>query len=182
MSAVNDRFSQQNKRRGISLLPVPRIEAFAMPSTVERATSKPTPICIHLSQYGYKTPCIAQCAIPVKGCEYITSRGHLLLPCSRLYWKLRSFDSSRTKRQVNAFILCRDTFIPLTFSPILTLGSRLKRLQMPRHGVSECSIGCKDNEKNDYSRIFSWLFFVGRIKTDVWAHKEDLLHPNTQSF
>ena len=68
---------------------------------------------------------------------------------------LRSFDSSRTKRQVNAFILCRDTFIPLTFSPILALESRLKQLQMPRHGVSECGIGCKGNEKNDYSRIFS---------------------------
>ena len=92
-------------------------------------------------------------------------------------WKLRSFDSSRTKRQVNAFILCRDTFIPLTFSPILTLESRLKRLPMPRHGVSECSIGCKGNEKNDYSRIFSWLFFIVRIKTNVWAHKEALLRP-----
>ena len=92
-------------------------------------------------------------------------------------WKLRSSDSSRTKRQVNAFILCRDTFIPLTFSPILAQESRLKRLQMPRHGVSECSIGCKGNEKNDYSRIFSWLFFVGRIKTDVWAHKRRLIAP-----
>lgn len=82
---------------------------------------------------------------------------------------LRSSDSSRTKRQVNAFILCRDTFIPLTFSPILAQESRLKRLQMPRHGVSECGIGCKGNEKNDYSRIFSWLFFVVWIKTDVWG-------------
>ena len=69
--------------------------------------------------------------------------------------KLPDFYVSRTKRQVNAFILCRDTFIPLTFSPILAQESRLKRLQMPRHGVSECGIGCKGNEKNDYSRIFS---------------------------
>ena len=92
---------------------------------------------------------------------------------------LRSSDSSRTKRQVNAFILCRDTFIPLTFSPILALESRLKRLPMPQHGVSECGIGCKGNEKNDYSRIFSWLFCVVRIKTDIWAHKEDLLRTNT---
>ena len=68
---------------------------------------------------------------------------------------LRSVQTSRTKRQVNAFILCRDTFIPLTFSPILALESRLKQLQIPRHGVSECGIGCKGNEKNDYSRIFS---------------------------
>ena len=90
---------------------------------------------------------------------------------------LRSSDSSRTKRQVNAFILCRDTFIPLTFSPILAQESRLKQLPMPRHGVSECGIGCKGNEKSDYSRIFSWLFFVVRIKIEVWAHKEDLLRP-----
>ena len=34
---------------------VPRIEAFALPCIVERATSKPTPICIHFSLYGYKT-------------------------------------------------------------------------------------------------------------------------------
>ena len=40
---------------GFYLLLVPRIETFALPSVVERATSKPTPICIHLSLYGYKT-------------------------------------------------------------------------------------------------------------------------------
>lgn len=83
---------------------------------------------------------------------------------------LRSFDSSRTKRQVNAFILCRNTFIPLTFSPILALESRLKRLPMPRHGVSECGIGCKDNENIDYLYHFRGLFLVVRIKTVVWEH------------
>ena len=77
---------------------------------------------------------------------------------------LRSSDSSRTKRQVNAFKLCRDTFIPLTFSPILAPKSRLKQLPMPRHGVSECGIGCKGNEKIDYPYLFHGLFLAVRIK------------------
>ena len=85
---------------------------------------------------------------------------------------LRSSDSSRTKRQVNAFILCRDTFIPLTFSPILALESRLKQLPMPRHGVSECGIGCKDNDFIDYSYHFRGLFFIVCRKFPcIKAHK-----------
>ena len=35
---------EQKESVGTYLLPVPRFEAFALPSTVERATSKPTPI------------------------------------------------------------------------------------------------------------------------------------------
>ena len=57
------------KSAGFYLLPVPYFEAFTLLSVAERATSKPTPICIHLSLYEYKTPCIAQCAIPIKGFE-----------------------------------------------------------------------------------------------------------------
>ena len=121
MSAVNDRFSQQNKRRGISLLPVPRIEAFALPSVVERATSKPTPICIHLSQYGYKTPCIAQCAIPVKGCEYITSRGHLPLLCSRLCTKFAKFRFVKNKASSKRlYIMSRYLYPTYLFSHLST--------------------------------------------------------------
>ena len=37
----------KRKKRGNSPSPVPRSEAFALPYTVERATSKPTPICLH---------------------------------------------------------------------------------------------------------------------------------------
>ena len=124
---------------------------------------------------------IARCntPIPVKGCDYYTSRGHLPLQCSRLYWKLRSFDSSRTKRQVNAFILCRDTFIPLTFSPILAQESRLSDFKCLDTAWARVVSVAKVMKKNDYSRIFSWLFCVVRIKTDVWAHKEDLLRPHT---
>ena len=44
----------QKKRGSLYLLPVPRIEAFALPGTVERATQKPTPICI------YAFPCMLQ--------------------------------------------------------------------------------------------------------------------------
>ena len=135
---------------------VPRIEAFALPCIVERATSKPTPICIHFSLYGYKTYRFDAISHTSKGMRNISHpEGIYRCYAQDCVRSLRSSDSSRTKRQVNAFILCRDTFIPLTFSPVLVLERRLKQLQIPRHGVSECGIGCKGNEKNDYSRIFS---------------------------
>lgn len=35
----------QKKRGSLYLLPVPHFEAFALPSLIERATQKPTPIC-----------------------------------------------------------------------------------------------------------------------------------------
>ena len=50
---------------------------------------------------------------------------------------------------------------------------------MHRYGVSESGIACKGNEKIDYPYLFRGLFLAVRIKTDVWAHKEDLLRPNT---
>ena len=54
----------QKERGSLYLLPVPRIEAFALPGTVERATQKPTPICIyaslcHAAQNGAGTPKVA---------------------------------------------------------------------------------------------------------------------------
>ena len=51
-----------------------------------------------------------------------------------------------------------------------------------RHYVywySESDIICKGNEKNDYSYLFHGLFSAVKIKIDIWAHKEDLLRPNT---
>ena len=35
----------RKKRGSLYLLPVPLLEAFALPISVERATQKPTPIC-----------------------------------------------------------------------------------------------------------------------------------------
>ena len=141
---------------GTYLLLVPRIEALALPDVIERATSKPTLICIHFSLYRYGTYRQDAISHTSKGMRNISHpEGIYRCYAQDCVRSLRSSDSSRTKRQVNAFILCRDTFIPLTFSPILAQESRLKQLPMPRHGVSECGIGCKGNEKNDYSRIFS---------------------------
>ena len=53
--AIKQLITAKNKNVGFYLLPVPRIEAFALPSVVERATSKPTPICVHYPLYGYRT-------------------------------------------------------------------------------------------------------------------------------
>ena len=47
--------SEQNKSVGTYQLLVPRIEALALPDVIERATSKPTLICIHFSLYRYGT-------------------------------------------------------------------------------------------------------------------------------
>ena len=47
------KFYGKMKNVGFYLLPVPRIEAFALPSVVERATSKPTPICITTLEYTF---------------------------------------------------------------------------------------------------------------------------------
>lgn len=91
--------------------------------------------------------------------------------------KVAKFRFVKNKRQVNAFILCRDTKPhPLSFSAQKPLK---KRLSMHRYGVSESGIVCKGNEKIDYLYLFHGLFLAVRIKTDVWAHKEDLLRPNT---
>ena len=89
--------------------------------------------------------------------------------------KLRSFRTSRTKRQVNAFILCRNTKPPTRYPS--QHKSLLKRLSVHRHGVSESGIACKGNEKIDYSYLFHVLFLAVRIKTDVWAHKRRLIAP-----
>ena len=56
----NDDRLDMKKAWELYLLPVPRSEAFALPCVVERATSKPTPICIHFPLYGYKTHRLTQ--------------------------------------------------------------------------------------------------------------------------
>ena len=156
--------------------------ALALPNSREWTTSEPTPYevspCNMSHTYTkYIAPNRVQLSLCMHkcGCEKSHPRTSTVAFFARIW--ICEIRVAKDKRQVNAFILYRDTFIPLTFSPILAQESRLKRLQMPRHGVSECGIGCKGNEKNDYSRIFSWLFFVVWIKTEVWAHKEDLLRP-----
>lgn len=43
-----------------------------------------------------------------------------------------------------------------------------KHLQMPRYGVSENGIGCKDSENNDklyvFRGLFSWLNKISYVK------------------
>ncbi len=38
---------------------------------------------------------------------------------------------------------------------------------MPRYGVSESGIGCKDNENNDYLHVFRGFFFMTYKKMTV---------------
>ena len=89
---------------------VPRIEAFALPCIVERATSKPTPICIHLSLYGYKTYRLDAITIPVKGCELThpesTYRCYVLTMHEVCEVSIRQEQSAKYA----PFPLCRDSY------------------------------------------------------------------------
>ena len=133
----------------------------------ERATSKPTPICIHLSLYGYKTQRQDATSHTSKGMWNNTSRGHLPLLCSRLHLKVAKFRFVKNKAlSKRLFIsICRDTSIPLLPIYVTHLSTKgpLRRLSMHRYGMSKSSIGCKGNKKNDYSCIFSG-FFYDRVK------------------
>lgn len=89
---------------------VPRIEAFALPCIVERATSKPTPICIHLSLYGYKTYRLDAISHPVKGCELThpesTYRCYVLTMHEVCEVSIRQEQSAKYA----PFPLCRDSY------------------------------------------------------------------------
>jgi len=41
---------------------------------------------------------------------------------------------------------------------------------MPRHGVSENGIGCKDNENNDYLHVFRGFFFMYSQEKRMFWH------------
>ena len=107
----------------LCLSPVPRVEAFALPGIVERATSKPTPMNIIIP---HQTTSPTQAVFIGKGMRIYTSRRHLPLLSPDNSRKLRSFYTSRTKRFANAFLICRDYLIPTQFPPrygkIATLG------------------------------------------------------------
>ena len=151
-----------NGKRGISSLLVPLIEAFALPRIVERATSKPTPIWIHFSLYRYKTPCITQCAIPIKGCGYTHPEGIHRCNVRDNPWSLRSFSSSRTKRQVNAFYY---VMIPL---PSQVLVSTISLFWERKHqlGVSRMGICVQRYIKYLKCLSFSRNFFRKKSKKD----------------
>ena len=50
---------------------------------------------------------------------------------------------------------------------------------MPRHGVSDSGIGCKDNENNDYLHVFRGLFFVTFQKSECLGVQKKQLDLNT---
>ena len=119
----------QIKKRGISSLPVPRSEAFAMPCVVERATSKSTPIWIHPPLYGYATTWRhptngSSWAIPIKGMWLDTSRGHLPLQCSWQHMKVAKFQNVKNKA-LSKRLYYYNVMIPITPSvnPIVYLPS-----------------------------------------------------------
>ena len=98
----------RHKKRGNRLLPVPRTEAFALPDTVEQTTLEPTPNMICPLYTTYFHTFIVWIYIN-RGMRIITSRVIYRCYVHDSIRKLRSFSSSRTKRQVNAFLICRDS-------------------------------------------------------------------------
>lgn len=88
----------KKKRGNLYLSLVPLLQAFALPITVERATQKPTPICIR--------NIIRLSGFPQKHIKNINiSRRHLPLLCSLTVIKsCEVLKQPKTKRQVNAFL------------------------------------------------------------------------------
>ena len=83
----------KEKRGNLYLSLVPHFEAFALPIIVKRATQKPTPICICLgmpSRPGRHTKGLYTHPADIYHCFVLT-----------MTQKLRSFEVSKTKRQVN---------------------------------------------------------------------------------
>ena len=82
----------KRKRGSLYLSPVPLIKAFALPTQSERATQKPTPICIYMF---WRIACAKTWHIPQ------TSTVAL---CLTVYPKVAKFWQAETKTLVNAFL------------------------------------------------------------------------------
>ena len=89
-----------------------------------------------------------------------TSREHLPLHCSDCVRKLRSFRTSRTKRQVNALLLCRNT----STLPIPRLGKPLERRMSLNSAWVESVSDCKGKENYWKVVSFSLTFFTEDIE------------------
>ena len=74
-------------------------------------TSKPTPICIHFSLYGYKTYRLDAISHTSKGMWINTSREHLPLLCSLTVHEVCEVSESQEQSAKYApFPLCRDPY------------------------------------------------------------------------
>ena len=74
-------------------------------------TSKPTPICIHFSLYGYKTYRFDAISHTSKGMWINTSREHLPLLCSLTVHEVCEVSESQEQSAKYApFPLCRDSY------------------------------------------------------------------------
>ena len=123
-------------------------------------------------RYVYNSPYtntwhIARCntPIPVKGCDYYTSRGHLPLQCSRLHLKVAKFRFVKNKASSKRlYIMSWHHYIPLTlFSP--------SRHEKEPHRASKCL-------DTAWARVVSvakimkimitYMFFVDYFS---WLHK-----------
>ncbi len=95
---------------GINSLLVLRIEAFALPRVVERATAKPTPMYIHAPFFAQE---LALLVHNKKGDVYEHIPGHLPLRCSRLLLKFAKFQSVENKAP------CKRLSINMRFTPCI---------------------------------------------------------------
>ena len=103
------------------LLLVPRLEAFALPGIVERATRNPRRwIYIVFPTIKFHTLFKTQCISSKIGMLIKTSHGHLPLPCSDNTWELRSSKTSKRSAKVNAFLYVLFPSLPASLCYAIT--------------------------------------------------------------
>ena len=80
--------------------PVPHLEAFALPSTVERATQKPTP------DMSYYTPIVRTIELRPTKCKKYTSRRTSTVAMSLTVLKICEVSKCQAQSVVNAVFKC----------------------------------------------------------------------------
>ena len=141
-------------KRGNCLSSVPRTEAFALPYPAEQTTLEPTPIWYTQIHMEYCMP-ILWIGTILHWLWYNHTRRHLPLLCSwQDKWKLRSFSSSWTKRQVNA--LNMSCLLPTPTTPLAC--GHFQNVPIARLGV------CWDCVYALQHTVVPWLPHVHKAK------------------
>ena len=107
------------KKRGIVLLSIPRVEALALPIVVEQTTLEPTPIwksCPHRDLYSIIDHIQQDTIYAYKaftGFDIVTPGTSTVDHIRDNNYEFARFDSSQTQRQINAFYYVLTLFPPI---------------------------------------------------------------------
>ena len=161
------------KKRGIVLLSIPRVEALALPIVVEQTTLEPTPIwksCPHRDLYSIIDHIQQDTIYAYKaftGFDIITPGTSTVDHIRDNNYEFARFDSSQTQRQINAFYMSWLSSHPLpayyrescldfsVFSSALAVCvSTLSKPNLTHRFESHC----KNNKFSSKRARFTWIF------------------------